>query len=119
MEIDGVSFGSRRSGSGRRDKRSSPSTQGFFVAKVRNERDGTAPKCNCGIYAVLYLSKTTNNPNRLFFGPFFKFGKTEDFKGGEDEDVNEHFANMKLDIRLGDLEERVSAIEKKKKKMRM
>ncbi|MED6128879.1 hypothetical protein PIB30_102394 [Stylosanthes scabra] len=73
MEIDGVSSGSHRSGSGRRGERSSSSTQGFFAAKVGNERDGAAPKCNCGVYVVLYLSKTTNNSNRLFFGcPFFK-----------------------------------------------
>ncbi|MED6203336.1 hypothetical protein PIB30_114541, partial [Stylosanthes scabra] len=131
--MDGVSSGSRRSGSGRRGERSSASTQGFFDAKVGNERDGAASKCNCGVYAVLYLSKTANNPNRLFFGcPFFKirhnhckfflwldrhltkFGKTENLMGEEDEDVNGHFEKMKLENRLGDLEERVTAIERKK-----
>ncbi|MED6166973.1 hypothetical protein PIB30_114660, partial [Stylosanthes scabra] len=49
------------------------------------------------------------------------FGKKEQYsKGGEDEeDVSEHFAKMKLELRLADLEERVSAIEKKKKRMHM
>ncbi|MED6171632.1 hypothetical protein PIB30_042457 [Stylosanthes scabra] len=139
--MEGVSSGSRCSGSGRRGKRSSSSAQCFFASKVReNEIDGVAPKCNCGVYAVLYLSKTTKNPNRLFFGcPLYKsshnhcnfflwldrhlamFGKKEQYsKGGEDEeDVSEHFAKMKLELRLADLEERVSAIEKKKKRMHM
>ncbi|MED6201573.1 hypothetical protein PIB30_096341, partial [Stylosanthes scabra] len=41
-------------------------------------------------------------------------------KGGEnEEDVSEHFAKMKLELRLADFEERVSAIEKKKKRMHM
>ncbi|MED6130109.1 hypothetical protein PIB30_114825, partial [Stylosanthes scabra] len=67
------SCGSQRSGSGVRAERSSSSAQGFFVANVGSERDGAAPKCKCGVYAILYLSKTSNNPNRLFFGcPFFK-----------------------------------------------
>ncbi|MED6202145.1 hypothetical protein PIB30_102423 [Stylosanthes scabra] len=40
------------------------------------------------------------------------FGKKEQYsKGGEDEeDVSEHFAKTKLELRLADLEERVSAI---------
>ncbi|MED6109320.1 hypothetical protein PIB30_032315 [Stylosanthes scabra] len=75
MENDGVSSGSQRSGSGVRAERSSSSTQGFFATKVGNKRDGAAPKCRCGVYAILYLSKTSKNPNRLFFGcPFFKIG---------------------------------------------
>ncbi|MED6105882.1 hypothetical protein PIB30_000010 [Stylosanthes scabra] len=135
MEMDGVSSGSRRCGSGRNGECSSSSTQGFFVAKVENDRDGVAPKCHCHVYAILYLSKTAKNPNRLFFGcPFFKikdnhcrfflwldrhlanFGKMEDFKAGEDaEDVNGHFAIMKLENRLDELEERVAAVEKKKR----
>ncbi|XP_057723664.1 uncharacterized protein At4g04775-like [Arachis stenosperma] len=35
--------------------------------------DGVAPKCFCGVYAILYKSRTASNPNRIFFGcPFFK-----------------------------------------------
>ncbi|MED6190153.1 hypothetical protein PIB30_102902 [Stylosanthes scabra] len=122
MENDGVSSGSQRSGSGVRGERSSSSTQGFFAAKVGNERDGAAPKCRCGVYAILYLSKTSKNPNRLFFGcPFFKldehaakFDKKESVKCEEGEDVNLHFATLKIDDRLGVLEDRVAAMEKKK-----
>ncbi|RYQ99213.1 hypothetical protein Ahy_B07g087115 isoform A [Arachis hypogaea] len=37
------------------------------------DRDGVAPKCFCGVYAILYKSRTASNPNRIFFGcPFFK-----------------------------------------------
>ncbi|MED6191719.1 hypothetical protein PIB30_003062 [Stylosanthes scabra] len=106
-----------------RGERSLSSTQGCFVAKAGNERDGAAPKCKCGVYAILYLSKTSNNPNQLFFGcPFFKldqhaakFGKKEGMKCEEDEeDVNEHFAKLNVDDRLGDLEDRVAAIKRKK-----
>ncbi|QHO38742.1 uncharacterized protein DS421_4g123020 [Arachis hypogaea] len=31
-------------------------------------KDGVAPKCFCGNYAICYMSKTDTNPNRLFFG---------------------------------------------------
>ncbi|MED6191199.1 hypothetical protein PIB30_113806, partial [Stylosanthes scabra] len=73
MENDGVSSGSRRSSSALRGETSSAPIPGFFAANVGNERDEAAPRCKCGVYAILYLSKTSNNPNRLFFGcPFFK-----------------------------------------------
>ncbi|RYQ92497.1 hypothetical protein Ahy_B09g098729 [Arachis hypogaea] len=37
------------------------------------ERDGVAPKCSCSVYAILYKSRTTTNPNRMFLRcPFFK-----------------------------------------------
>ncbi|QHO34830.1 uncharacterized protein DS421_9g270380 [Arachis hypogaea] len=32
-----------------------------------NVKDGMAPKCFCGKYAICYMSKTDTNPNRLFF----------------------------------------------------
>ncbi|MED6174827.1 hypothetical protein PIB30_072730 [Stylosanthes scabra] len=106
----------------------------FFRFEGVGERDGW---CCPQMQLWLYLSKTTKNPNRLFFGcPLYKsshnhcnfflwldrhlamFGKKEQFKGVEDEeDVSEHFAKMKLELKLADLEERVSAIEKKKKRM--
>ncbi|MED6188237.1 hypothetical protein PIB30_084122, partial [Stylosanthes scabra] len=72
MESEGGSSAARRSAGGGKGERSS-STQGFFVAKVGDERDGAARKCHCSVYAMLYLSRTANNPNKLFFGcPFFK-----------------------------------------------
>ncbi|MED6108276.1 hypothetical protein PIB30_022233 [Stylosanthes scabra] len=112
MERDGLPSGSHRSGSGRRGERSSSSTQGFFAAKVGNERDGFNSCC------LLYVQIKHNHCNFFLWldQHLAKFGKMEDFKGAEDEeDVNKHFSKMKLEIRLGDLEERVSAIEKKKR----
>ncbi|MED6220249.1 hypothetical protein PIB30_043052 [Stylosanthes scabra] len=51
----------------------SGSMQGVFDSKCGDDRDGVAPKCYCGVYDILYQSKTRNNPNRLFFEwPFFK-----------------------------------------------
>ncbi|MED6133867.1 hypothetical protein PIB30_032330 [Stylosanthes scabra] len=32
-----------------------------------------APECNCGAYAILFMSSILGNPNRLFYGcPYFK-----------------------------------------------
>ncbi|MED6146696.1 hypothetical protein PIB30_036932 [Stylosanthes scabra] len=32
-----------------------------------------APECNCGTFAILFMSSTLGNPNRLFYGcPYFK-----------------------------------------------
>ncbi|MED6157210.1 hypothetical protein PIB30_021203 [Stylosanthes scabra] len=65
MESDGVSSG--------RTERSSSLMQGVFLLDGVEDRDGVVPKCKCGVYAVLYMSKTAHDPNRLFFGcPFFK-----------------------------------------------
>ncbi|RYR04247.1 hypothetical protein Ahy_B06g083885 [Arachis hypogaea] len=36
-------------------------------------RVAIAPKCYCGVYAIMYKSRTTSNPNRVFLGcPLFK-----------------------------------------------
>ncbi|MED6159577.1 hypothetical protein PIB30_043524 [Stylosanthes scabra] len=120
MESDGGSSASRRSGDGGRRERSSSKTQGFFSAKVGHERDRAAPKCHCGVYVVLCLSKTSKNPNRLFFRcPFFKyaskFGSMAEMTGPKEEevDVDEHFGRLKIENRVTDLEERVASIEKK------
>ncbi|MED6168803.1 hypothetical protein PIB30_014925 [Stylosanthes scabra] len=133
MEGDGVSSGSGRSGGDARGERSSLSMQGFFTAQVGHESDGATPKCHCGVYAVLYLLKTTANSNRPFFGCSFfkvrlhhckiflwldrhtaKFGRFGDVKGGkEDDDVNEHFGRMNIENRVANLEKKVAAIEKK------
>ncbi|MED6121287.1 hypothetical protein PIB30_028661 [Stylosanthes scabra] len=134
MDNDGGSSASRRVSGGERRERSSSSTQGFFSAEVGHERDGATPKFHCGVYAVLYLSKKANNPNRLFFGcPFFKvrlnhckfflwldthaakFGRvaTDDGLKGEEEAVDEHFANISIEKRISNLEDKLASIEKK------
>ncbi|MED6212171.1 hypothetical protein PIB30_080612 [Stylosanthes scabra] len=139
MESDDGSSALRRIAGGGRDERSSSETQGFFSAKVGHEKDGAAHKCHCGVYAVLYLSKTSKNPNKLFFGcPFFKvvvivdaveplqvflwldqhstkFGRMAEIPGPKEEevDVDEHFGTLKIENRVADLEKRVALIEKK------
>ncbi|MED6180558.1 hypothetical protein PIB30_011321 [Stylosanthes scabra] len=134
METGGGSSASRRSSGDAAAERSSSSTQGFFVAKVGNERDGAAPTCRCGVYVVLYLSKTANNPNRLFFGcPFFKirskhckyflwldehaakFGRPASATGVKEseDDVDVYFSRINIKTRLSELEEKISSIEKK------
>ncbi|XP_057746247.1 uncharacterized protein LOC130965506 [Arachis stenosperma] len=41
--------------------------------EAAEEKNDIAPRCRCGVYAILYKSRTTTNPNRLFFGcPFFR-----------------------------------------------
>ncbi|MED6196421.1 hypothetical protein PIB30_047304 [Stylosanthes scabra] len=102
MESDGGA------GSSRRSDRSSSSTQGVYLPKPGEERDGVAPKCWCGMYAILYLSRIERNPNRLFFGcPFFRFfvwldrytakllhGATIENCGEEGEELNVHSSRM-------------------------
>ncbi|MED6150808.1 hypothetical protein PIB30_076039 [Stylosanthes scabra] len=134
MDSEGGSSPTRRSGGGRRGDRSSSETQGLFAAKVGHERDGAAPMCHCGVYAVLYLSKTPNNLNRLFFGcPFFKtrmnhckfflwldqhaakLGRIAESKSvKEDEvDIDEHFWRLIVENRVSELERRIAYMEKK------
>ncbi|MED6133552.1 hypothetical protein PIB30_029244 [Stylosanthes scabra] len=134
MDSEGGSSATRRSGGGRRGNRSSSETQGLFAAKVGQERDRAAPMCHCAVYAVLYLSKTPNNPNRLFFGcPFFKtrinhckfflwldqhaakLGMVAESKSvKEDEvDTDEHFWRLIVENRVSELERRIAYMEKK------
>ncbi|MED6161124.1 hypothetical protein PIB30_057791 [Stylosanthes scabra] len=102
-------------------------------SKCRDDRDGVAPKCHCGVYAILYRSRTRKNPNRLFLGcPFFKQGKlycsffewldkhcmklgvSKDGKNGDDADeVNDQFAVIKVDARVAVLENRVQTLTDK------
>ncbi|MED6112656.1 hypothetical protein PIB30_063586 [Stylosanthes scabra] len=127
MESDGAASSSRRS------ERSS-STQGVYAPRLGEQMDGVAPKCSCGAYAILYLSKTVNNPNRLFFGcPFFKgrlphcrffmwldrytakLGNDASGKCAEEvEDVSDQFSRMQCEWRFSELEKRVACLEKKK-----
>ncbi|MED6194982.1 hypothetical protein PIB30_033706 [Stylosanthes scabra] len=125
MENDGADATSRGS------QRSS-STQGMYLPTPGEESDGIAPKCRCGVYAILYLSKTPTNPNRLFFGcPFFRGGLPHcryfllldehisrvrnGVAGKSVEDVGEHFATMEFQSRISWLEKRVGCLEQRKK----
>ncbi|MED6147744.1 hypothetical protein PIB30_046613 [Stylosanthes scabra] len=132
MDSHGKSATSRRSAGGGIGERSSSSTHCFSPAKAKDEMNGAAPKCHCDFHAVLYLSKTTSNPNRLFFGcPFFKmrephckfflwldkhaskFGRVEEVNAHrvEHDDAEVEFARLKIETRLSELENRVALIE--------
>ncbi|MED6108848.1 hypothetical protein PIB30_028048 [Stylosanthes scabra] len=135
MEIDGRASSESKRGGGAAWSEQSSGTQGCFLGKSSEERDGVvAPKCHCGVYIILYKSKTISNPNRLFFGcPFFKVSNPHckyflwldkhTAKLGVDvpsrsvdvtEDVNDHFSRIQLENRVIELERRVAAMEKKK-----
>ncbi|MED6187046.1 hypothetical protein PIB30_072657 [Stylosanthes scabra] len=110
----------------------SGSTEGVFDSKCRDDRDGVAPKCYCGVYVILYRSRTRNNPNRLFFGcPYFRgsipycsffmwldkhcaqLGVLKPTKHGvAEEDTYDNFAVSKVEDRIALLENRVAATEK-------
>ncbi|MED6165366.1 hypothetical protein PIB30_098900 [Stylosanthes scabra] len=62
-ENESASFG-HHSGSA---SRSSQRTSGGGESSQRRTRF-EAPRCRCGAYAILSLSSTSDNPNRLFFG---------------------------------------------------
>ncbi|MED6201917.1 hypothetical protein PIB30_099889 [Stylosanthes scabra] len=132
MDSDGGSSKSKMSVGGGAAM-ASGSTEGVFDSKCRDDRDGVAPKCYCGVYAILYRSRTRNNPNRLFFGcPYFRQGSipycsffmwldkhcaqlgvlkpTKD--GVAEEDTYDNFAVSKVEDRIASLENRVAAMEK-------
>ncbi|RYR47617.1 hypothetical protein Ahy_A07g033560 [Arachis hypogaea] len=70
---DGSSLITRQCGGGGRRQEGSVVNAAPCSVQAGDEKDGVAPKCFCGMYAIFYLSKTNTNPNRLFFGcPFFK-----------------------------------------------
>ncbi|MED6136856.1 hypothetical protein PIB30_059694 [Stylosanthes scabra] len=133
--VSSGSIGSAGRGAGR-SARSSSSTQGVFLPKGIEDKEGVAPKCHCGVYAVLYMSKTTNNPNRLFFGcPFFKKAGLPHCKfflwldrhtehlakrgqkkcAADNEELEQHMAMVGVEYRVTKLEERVAAMEMKNK----
>ncbi|RYR49616.1 hypothetical protein Ahy_A07g036138 [Arachis hypogaea] len=69
MAFDGVSSSSRRSGGVGREERFAEDS----APKGKDGKDGISPKCFCGEHAILFMSKTSSNPNRLFLGcPFYK-----------------------------------------------
>ncbi|MED6207615.1 hypothetical protein PIB30_037312 [Stylosanthes scabra] len=94
-----------------RSERSS-SIQGVFIVKVGDDRDGAAPKYKCGVYDILYLSRTANNLNR-HTKKLRKIG-TEEFVE-EKEDVSEHFTKIVMENRFANTENMLTAIEKNRK----
>ncbi|RYR09435.1 hypothetical protein Ahy_B05g077754 [Arachis hypogaea] len=69
MASDGVSSCSRRSGGVGREEQSAEGSG----PKGKDGKDGVSPKCFCGEHAIMFMLKTSSNPNRLFLRcPFYK-----------------------------------------------
>ncbi|XP_020970027.1 uncharacterized protein LOC110268315 [Arachis ipaensis] len=72
MAANGGSSTSRRSRRGVR-KENSASSSDPCVMHDGDLKDDVAPRCFCGVYAIMYMSRTISNPNRVFLGcPFYK-----------------------------------------------
>ncbi|RYR28776.1 hypothetical protein Ahy_B01g052946 [Arachis hypogaea] len=117
MASDGVSSSSRRNGGGGRQDQFAASS----VPNRKDDKDGVSPKCFCGKNTIIFMSKTSSNPNRLFLGcPFFKhiarLGMTDTRYLGEKEigDVEEHHEKQDMKNRITFLEKNIVALEMKK-----
>ncbi|MED6122706.1 hypothetical protein PIB30_042422 [Stylosanthes scabra] len=43
------------------------------IGALKKRSKFVALECNCGVFAILFMSSTLVNPNRLFYGcPYFK-----------------------------------------------
>ncbi|RYR60960.1 hypothetical protein Ahy_A04g018048 [Arachis hypogaea] len=116
MATQGTSSTSRRSVSEFREEKSGSS----LVPSALHAGDGNVavtPRCFCGVYAIMYMSKTVSNLNRIFLGcPFYKhlprIGSNCcicDRKHVEDVEGEEE-----LDHRMAVLEEKIVVLKKKK-----
>ncbi|XP_052109918.1 uncharacterized protein LOC127741473 [Arachis duranensis] len=103
--------------------------------EAAEEKDDIAPTCKCGVYIILYKSRTTTNPNRLFFGcPFFKLKNSSHCKfflwlddhvstvrvldkfmtENEVDDLKVYLGKKVVEQRLTDLEKKLLHLERKK-----
>ncbi|QHO20638.1 uncharacterized protein DS421_11g339720 [Arachis hypogaea] len=72
MATQGASSTSRRSVSGFREEKSGSNSVPYAL-QAGDGNVAVAPRCFCGVYAIMYMSKTVSNPNRIFLGcPFYK-----------------------------------------------
>ncbi|QHO44706.1 uncharacterized protein DS421_6g173020 [Arachis hypogaea] len=69
---NGASATSRRSHRGVREEDSASSSDPY-VLYDGDLKDDIARRCFCGVYAIMYMSRTSRNPKRVFMGcPFYK-----------------------------------------------
>ncbi|RYR26064.1 hypothetical protein Ahy_B02g060215 [Arachis hypogaea] len=135
MASDGVSSCSRRCGGvGRKEQFAEASGP-----KGKDGKDGVSPKCFCGEHAIMFMSKTSSNPNRLFLGcPFYKvrqphckfflwldehigrLGLSDSRFQAENKlgDVEEHEWKHGMEKKINCLEKRIVALESKKNPIR-
>ncbi|QHO16017.1 hypothetical protein DS421_10g299950 [Arachis hypogaea] len=107
---------SRKRGSGRdtlNDEGRSISVSSVGSAGARKKKRFVAPKCNCGIHAILFMSSTQLNPNRLFFGcPYFKEQTSDHSLHGRNPKQNQLLdAAVLMEEKVSKLEDRVSGLE--------
>ncbi|RYQ89973.1 hypothetical protein Ahy_B09g096332 [Arachis hypogaea] len=105
------------------------------VPTANDGKECVSPKCLCGKNAILFMSKTTRNPKRLFLGcPFYKVRQPcckyflwldEHIAGlgigvtrylGHEQSLHgeEHHWNKDMEKRIMLLEKRIEALEVKK-----
>ncbi|MED6165064.1 hypothetical protein PIB30_096064 [Stylosanthes scabra] len=92
-----------------------------------------APECNCGAFAILFMSSTLGNPNRLFYGcPYFKtpaphckfFRWLDEYVVSNDQEVSKpaldgcwkqnegkQIGSTEFDVKVRQLEKRVAELE--------
>ncbi|RYR42266.1 hypothetical protein Ahy_A08g038733 [Arachis hypogaea] len=142
MATNEISSTLRRSASGVKQENSASSSIPCVV-HAGDLNDGVAPRYFCGVYAIIYMSRTISNANRIFLiCPFYKYIILEILAGKNNRIASfflgdEHLARIrsnscisdkrhlgekdvevieeeeKLDHRMAVLEE-VTALEKKK-----
>ncbi|MED6177938.1 hypothetical protein PIB30_102872 [Stylosanthes scabra] len=104
------------------------------VGALRKKSKFLAREFNCGAYAILFMSSTLGNPNRLFYGcPYFKtpalhckyFAWLDEYVASCDEEVTKHAIHgrgKQIDTQqqtdsaqferiVGELEDRVIGLE--------
>ncbi|XP_020973177.1 uncharacterized protein LOC110269569 [Arachis ipaensis] len=65
MAANGASATSRRSRRGVREENFASSSD-LCVVHDGDLKDDVAPRCFCGVYAIMYMSRTISNLNRVF-----------------------------------------------------
>ncbi|XLU73238.1 hypothetical protein S245_032291, partial [Arachis hypogaea] len=72
IAVNGASATSKRSRRGVREEDSALSSD-TYVVHDGDLKDDVAQRCFCGVYAIMYMSRTISNLNRVFLGyPFYK-----------------------------------------------
>ncbi|MED6202253.1 hypothetical protein PIB30_103475 [Stylosanthes scabra] len=90
---------SNRGGGGNDDGWSAAlgSSRSAGVGALKKRSKFVAPKCNCRAFAILFMSSTLGNPNRIFYGcPYFKtpaphcklFAWLDEYVASSDQEVN-------------------------------
>ncbi|RYQ87963.1 hypothetical protein Ahy_B09g095454 [Arachis hypogaea] len=135
MATNGALSTSRRSVSGVRQE-NSVLISVPCVVYVGNLNDGVAPRSFCGVFAIMHMSRTISDPNRIFLSfPFYKEkqlhckffvwvdehlarigsnGCISDKRHLGEKDVEVVEEKKELDHMMAVLEEKVTALEKKK-----